>query len=273
MFWLIGPDGGAADRPARGGRRRRRRGGRGRPRRARRTPMPRYAAERDAKIADDHTRATPDGWRRRHAEGRQVPARPLGLAPGRRRRPGRPLDRQRPTIRRPTACDVERRWSTSAPRSAHCPSGAHARSRWGFRTLTVRELARPRPAPSGRPHERARARSTTTSTTSNASIPSIGELAGSDGDVAFGGETIASLARRRARPRRRAADRRPRSGPRPRRSSGSWQPSPQPTAPTILDYRRNMSTRSSPRAVVVLSDDASVPPRPRSPCGRGTAGP
>ena len=69
----------------------------------------RYAAERDAGVPADHAGPRPTGGVGGTRAGRQVPARPLRLAPRRRRRPGRALGRGAARRRGST--------STSAPSS------------------------------------------------------------------------------------------------------------------------------------------------------------
>ena len=97
----------------------------------------RYAAERDAAIPPDHVGPRPSGGRRRHAHRREVPPRPLRLAPGRRRRPRRPLGRAR-SWRRPEDRGRERR----RRRHRH-QLGAPARRRRRQRRSSA---ARPSPA-------------------------------------------------------------------------------------------------------------------------------
>ena len=53
----------------------------------------RYAAERDAALPPGHLGPAPSGGVGGTRRGRQVPPRPLRLAPGRRRRPGRAMGR------------------------------------------------------------------------------------------------------------------------------------------------------------------------------------
>ena len=55
----------------------------------------RYAAERDAALPADHDGPAPVGGVGGTRDGREVPARPLRLVPGRRRRPGRAVGRRR----------------------------------------------------------------------------------------------------------------------------------------------------------------------------------
>ena len=135
MFWLIGPDWvrRVGQLEAGGGVERRR--GRRRSRRARRRARALRRAPRGDDPGRSHRAATV-GRRRRHPNRRQVPARPLGLAPRRRRRSGRAMDRASESTTAPT-CSVRRRLQidigAATPRASTCRPASTRRSRGASR--------------------------------------------------------------------------------------------------------------------------------------------
>ena len=252
MFWLIGPDVGQADRAARGRRRCRRRRSRHRPRRAgrgacpvrgraRRARSPTTTPARDRRVASAalgraSSACTPTG------PGISPAATIRSVAGSRADRRHRSRGRRRGCARRPARRHPRRRDRAHA---AERPARQHP---VGVRDLTARVARRCRPAPPGGPHQRPGHGRRSPRRRRTRAPRASSELARTDSW---------RLVRRRhdhiAGPRSNwdaptLRRRSPSIAPPPRTFSASWPPSPQPTVPTILDYRRSMSTRSSPRA-------------------------
>ena len=120
----------------------------------------------------------------------------------------------------------------------HCP--------WGSPTLTEAWLAEHDPAASGEPHQRAR-RDRRPSRRRRPRAPDVRRVVRGEA-ASFAGDDDHVAGAPRARSRRRAGAPLPSIAPAAEDVFRLVATEPQPTAPTILDYRRSMSTRSSPRA-------------------------